>query len=41
MPAQTKEEILDKCIGIFAENGIENTAVSVIAANADKSGNAL
>ena len=30
VPVQTKEEILDKCIGIFAENGIENTAVSVI-----------
>lgn len=30
MPAQTREEILDKCITIFAENGIEKTAVSMI-----------
>ena len=36
VPAQTREGILDKCIGIFADNGIENTAQ-----NADKSGNAL
>ena len=26
VPVQTKEEILDKCIGIFAENGIKKAA---------------